>query len=338
MKQSKQMFTNKDIRCFVLTCNRPSLLQTTLKTLLWQKGGPWDIWVLDNSTNDETKDLFKKKFQQVHYIDNRADREFAANLRLLRKSLATPYTLTLHDDDLLAPNYLQNALKVLNTYPDINGIFAKLKLFHGKRFPFTVKHTSGTRHWLINSKEEFALSFWDRPACTWSGSIIKSDLYKNMPVEESYKIFGKTHDWPMLIETVGAGNNCIFTDSYVFTRIHGASDTRNDNTAISLEQFKNWINYFKNSAETNLGLREVYNKYVYDRAHITYKYHLSNKYKQKCQSIEEFLKQENLLFAPVSCWRKIRTKWYFKPFNRFVRIFCNIGYYKQFLRDLPNKF
>ncbi len=331
------MFTNKDIRCFVPTCNRPNLLQTTLKTLLWQEGGPWDIWVLDNSTNDETKNLIEKNFPQVHYIDNRSDRKPMANLRKLREMVITPYSLTLHDDDLLAPNYLKNALKILNTYPNINGIFAKLKLFHKNRFPFTVRYRRGTKHWLINSKEDFALSFWDLPSCTWTGSIIKSNLYKNMPAEELYKVFGRIHDWPMLIETVGYGNNCIFTDSYVYYRIHGTSDTRDNNTGISLNQLKNWVNYYKKFAEQNQNLQKVYNKYIYDRACIIYKYHLTNKEKQNCKNIEEFLKRENLLFAPVSFWRKIRAKWYFKPFNRFMRIFYNVGYYKQFLRDLPKK-
>ena len=331
------MFTNKDIRCFIPTCNRPTLLQTTLKTLLWQEGGPWDIWVLDNSTNDKTKKLIEKNFPQVHYVDNRADRKPMANLRKLREMAITPYSLTLHDDDLLAPNYLKNALKILNIYPNVNGIFVKHRLFHGSRFPITVKFKRGTKHWLLTNKSDFALSFWDLPACTWSGSILKSNLYKNMPAEDSYKIFGKIHDQPMLIETVGAGNNCIFTDSYIYTRIHGGSDTQNDNTGISIHNFKNWVNYYKKFAEQNQKLQKVYNKYVYDRAYIIYKYHLANKEKQNCKNIEEFLKQENLLFAPVSFWRKVKTKWYFKPFNRFMRIFYNAGYYKQFLRDLPKK-
>ena len=94
------MFTNKDIRCFVPTCNRPSLLQMTLKTLLWQEDGPWDIWVLDNSTNDETKNIIEKFFPQVHYIDNMADRKPMANLRKLMEFAQTPYSLTLHPQDL----------------------------------------------------------------------------------------------------------------------------------------------------------------------------------------------------------------------------------------------
>ncbi|MBQ2312901.1 MAG: glycosyltransferase, partial [Elusimicrobiaceae bacterium] len=186
----------------------------TLKTLLWQEGGPWDIWVLDNSTNNETKKIVEKDFPQIHYVDTRADRKLMANLRKLRELAITPYSLTLHDDDLLAPSYLKNSLKILNAYPNINGIFAKLKLFHGGRFPSTIKYHRGTKHWLINNKADFALSFWDKPSASWSGSVLKSDLYKKIPAEDLYKTFGKIHDWPMLIEIAGEGNNCIFTDSY----------------------------------------------------------------------------------------------------------------------------
>ena len=329
------MFTNKDIRCFILTCDRPVLLQKTLKTLLWQEGGPWDIYVLDNSTDDKTKNLLRSKYPQIHYVDNRADRKPMANLRKLRQLTITSYSLTLHDDDLLAPTYLKNALKLLNNYPGINAVFAKFKIFHGYRFPLTVKFKRRvTKHWLLNNKSDFALSFWDKPACTWTGSILKSDLYKNMPAEDLYKIFGKIHDIPMLIETVGQGKVCIFTDSYVYTRIHGASDTQNDNTGITLQNLKNWLNYFKQFAQSNPKLQALYNQYVYYKAYITYKYHVSNEEKPNCPSIEDFLERENLLFAPVSFWCKIRTKKYFKPFNRIVRSFYNTGYYKQFLRDL----
>lgn len=329
------MFTNKDIRCFVLTYNRPKLLKRTINTLLWQEGGPWDIWVLDNSTNDETKKLVEKDFPQIHYIDTRADRRFMANLRKLRELAITPYSLTLHDDDLLAPAYLKNSLKILNTYPNINGIFAKFKIFHGSRFPVSVKFKNRhLKHWLINNKADFALSFWDLPACTWTGSILKSDLYKAVPAEDLHKTFGKISDIPMLIEIVENGPVCIFADSYIYSRIHGGADTQNDSTGISLKQFKIWVNYYKKFAETNPKLQKVYNKFVYDRAYMVYKYHLANKEKRTCPNVLDFLKRENLLFTPVSFWRKIRTKWYFKPFNRLARSFYKVGYYKQFLRDL----
>ena len=329
------MYTNKDIRCFVFTYNRPGLLQATLKTLLWQEGGPWDIYVLDNSTNNETKELIENNFPRIHYVDTRADRKFMANLRKLRELAVTPYSLTLHDDDLLAPNYLKNALKMLNTYPGINGIFAKFKIFHGGRFPVSIKFKNRSfKHWLINNKADFALSFWDLPACTWTGSILKSDLYKAVPAEKLHESFGKISDIPMLIEIVQNEPVCIFTDSYIYSRIHGGADTQNNNTGITLEQFKNWLNYYKEFAGTNPNLQKVYNKYVYDRAYMVYKYHLANKEKQNCPDVENFLIRENLLFAPVTLWRKIRTKWYFKPFNRLARSFYNTGYYKQFLRDL----
>ena len=332
------MFTNKDIRCFIPTCNRPKLLQMTLKTLLWQDDGPWDIYVLDNSTNDETKILIESKFTQVHYIDNREDRKFMANLSKLRELAISPYSLTLHDDDLLAPNYLKNALKILNSYPSINGIFAKLKIFHGNRFPKTVMYKNrSTKHWLIENKADFAISFWDLPSCSWTGSILKSDLYRSVPIENLYKAFGKINDWPYLSEVIGQGKACIFVDSYVYYRVHSNSDTHDENTGVSLEQFKNWISYYKEFANKNSNLRKIYSDHIYDRACIIYKYHLANKYKQNCPNIEEFLKKENLLFAPISFWRKIRTKWYFKPFNRLVRSLYNFGYYKQFLRDLPKK-
>ncbi len=97
-----------------MTRNRPDLLKQTLKTLLWQIGGPFDIWVIDNSTNEDTANLIKKEYPQVHYEHTIGGALFLANLEKMKSLMTTPYTLTLHDDDLLAPDYLVNALKLLN--------------------------------------------------------------------------------------------------------------------------------------------------------------------------------------------------------------------------------
>lgn len=336
------MFTNKDIRCFVPTCNRPGLLQITLKTLLWQEGGPWDIYILDNSTNEATKQLIENKFPQIHYIDNRADRcssyPMIPNLLKLRELAQTPYFLTLHDDDLLSPIYLKNALKILNTYQDISGVFAKLKIFSHPYLPKKLDITDLTmKHWLLQNKSDFAMSFWDKPASTWSGSILKSDLYKKVSLEDLYKNFGKIFDLPFLSEMIGDGKICIFNDAYIYYSVHDSSYTQDDTTAISLKQFINWLNYYKRFAGTDPKLQKIYNTYVHIRASVA-KINLSKKMQDVCSNMNEFLKSNDLLFKPESLRWKLKTKWYFKQFERLERKFYNYNnYYNKFLRDFPKE-
>ena len=129
------MYTNKDIRCFIMTRNRADLLVDSLNSLLAQKGGPWDIWVIDNSTDNKTEDLIKTKYKDIHYERTQGGTIFVANMERMQSLMTTPYTLTLHDDDLLAPNYLENVLKAINCYPDLAGVFSKYSNFTNQNIP-----------------------------------------------------------------------------------------------------------------------------------------------------------------------------------------------------------
>ena len=337
------MFTSKDIRCFIPTYNRPKLLLQTLKTLLWQECGPLEIFILDNSTDDETKHLIEKQCRDIycnksslHYVDNRADKKPMANFRKLCELAVTPYSLILHDDDLLAPSYIKNALKVLNTYQNIEGISSKFKIFNSLSFPDELNKTPlTTKHWLLQNKADFALSFWDKPACSWTGSILKSDIYKVELLKGLHSNFGKIFDIPLVIETIKCGKGCIFTDNYIYYRVHSGSDTQDDNTAITSQQLVNWLNYYKQFAATNPKLQKIYNSYVHIKTLVA-KINLSKQEQKKLTDIDEFLIQNNLLFSPQSFRWKIRTKWYFKQLERFERKFYNWNnYYNKFLRDLP---
>ena len=56
---------------------------------------------------------------------------------------------------------------------------------------------------LINQmKPDFALPFGDKPSLSWSGSIIKSELYKKVLPDVLWQHYGKIFDWPLLVEAV----------------------------------------------------------------------------------------------------------------------------------------
>ena len=64
---------------------------------------------------------------------------------------------------------------------------------------------------LINQmKPDFALSFWDKPSFSWSGSIIKSELYKKVLPDVLRQRYGKIFDWPLLVEAMQTGKASLF--------------------------------------------------------------------------------------------------------------------------------
>ena len=324
------MFTSKDIRCFVMTRNRPELLKQTLKTVLWQEGGPWDIWVVDNSPNTDTEKLIKTQYPQIHYEHT----IYSNNIKRVQELMDTSYTFLMHDDDLIAPNYLQTALKALNSYPNLAGVFSKYKIMPSLNFPSDLeKQKLSTKHWLIENQADFTLSFWDRPSCCWTGSIIKSDSYKVLDIGRYLNTFGKIFDWPLLIETVGNNKTIIFKDNYIFYRAHKGQDTFDENTAITSRQFLNWLKFFKEFAETNKELEKIYIMRAYDNAMSNYQKFLSKKEQKNCPNLSALLEKEGLNIFPMNIYNKTLEHKLLSPLKHIFRRFLKNNYFEQFITD-----
>lgn len=326
------MYTDKDIRCFVMSCDRPELLSQTLKTLIWQQGGPWDIWVLDNSSNNETEKLISEKYPNIHYVSTRENQNRRANLHKLQELAQTAYTLTLHDDDLLAPNYLQNVLKTINYYPNISGIFSKYTTFTGSEFPNIIAPIN-TRHWLFNKQADFALSFWHKPQPSWTGSVLKSAIYRKIDFEKNHQMFGKISDWPLLIKVIKGGNTVIFTDNYIYYRIHNGQDTHDDNTGITLKQLANYIKFFKDFAITKKELKDIYIVRAYERALSNYNFFLQKNEQKNCKDLFAWFEKENLNIPPMSLYHKILKNKALTPIKHLFKRFYKRDYFKQFITD-----
>ena len=329
-------FTSSDIQLFIITVNRPAYCQQALESLLAQKG-PLDIWVLDNSVNDDTEKIIKK-YPKVNYVRTDANIP-SANLKKMQELISKPYTLTLHDDDLLHPNYLELALKILNHYKDISFIGPKANCFYSQNPPeqyYKIK-TLSTKHWLIENQPDFALSFWDKPSPCWSGSIIISQYYKNINTDLNAKTYGKISDWPLLIEMMPKGKAVIFADkNCFFYRIHKGQDTNCNDTGISLTQLTNYLAYFKKYALTNKQLYKIYFRRSVSNAISNWRFFTSKQELAKKTEDELliYLKEKNILTWPMIFYYKTDRQAITKIFNIPFKLYCKRNYYKKFLKQL----
>ena len=326
------MYTNKDIRCFIMTRNRPAFLKQSLKALLSQKGGPWDIWVIDNSENNETETLVKTEYPEINYDHTK----LPSNLERIQELVdpKIPYIFILHDDDLIVPNYLQTALKAINYYPNIGGVFSKYKIISGLDFPEDLeKEKLTTKHWFIRNQADFALSFWDNPSCSWTGSILKSNFYKLMNPNANLDTFGKIGDWPMLVKAVPNSNLVVFKDNYIFYRQHIGQDSCDTKTAITYAQLLNWLKFFKNFAETKRELRNIYIIRAYENALSNYKGFLSKNEQKKCQDLCKFFIEENLNIPPMRLYNMTLQNKILSPIKHLFKRIYKRNYFKKFLTD-----
>lgn len=329
-------FSTTDIRLFIWTANRPAYCKQALESLLAQKGA-LDIWVLDNSNNDETKEMLQF-YPNIHYI--KTDKNISlANFKKMQELMQTPYVLTLHDDDLLHPDYLELALKVLNKYPDVSFIGAKQNQFFTAEPPaeYHQRPILSDQHWLIENQADFALSFWDRPSPSWSGSIIKSQFYKNINPDLIKQRYGKIFDWPLLVEIMHTGKAISFCDkNCFFYRIHANQDTVCDATGVTLEQFVNWLNLFHQYSLEKTDLYKIYFRKSVSNILNNWRIFVSSKEKVKRTEKEllQYLKDKKLLTECMLFSYNMAKRKLTKVFNLPFKLYYTRNYYKKMLKRL----
>lgn len=109
------------------TYNRLISLQETLKSVLNLKELErvnYEIVISDDSNNDETEKYIKDlKSNKIRYFKNKIKGQFSSLNNLVEKS-RYEWNLFLHDDDLLASNYLQKVLPYIKNNLNIEVVWA----------------------------------------------------------------------------------------------------------------------------------------------------------------------------------------------------------------------
>jgi GT2 family glycosyltransferase len=106
-----------DVSIILVSYNTEALTRDCLKSVMEKTQGlTYDIWVVDNNSSDNSCEMIKHEFPQVHLIENKENKGFgAANNQAIRLSEAK-YIFLLNTDTLL----LNNAVKILFDYMEEN--------------------------------------------------------------------------------------------------------------------------------------------------------------------------------------------------------------------------
>ena len=118
------------IEIFILTYNRAEMLKDSIISLLNQSIGKIKITVLDNTSTDNTENLVKElmaKNDNLYYFKQECNKGGGGNFAKAIELANADYIMTFHDDDILHPDYLKYALKVINKYPNISIVSSNYK-------------------------------------------------------------------------------------------------------------------------------------------------------------------------------------------------------------------
>lgn len=226
---------SKDISIFVFTYKRPELLNRTLKSLVEQTSLGFEIIVFDNSKEKEGENPANSI--QAKYIKTYG----STNWDMAKQFMNRKYTIILHDDDLLHSQYIEVCLQALNKFEGLALISPCQTNCPVSYYPdFSKKNLRKTGVFCTNKAEYAALS---RIYCyIWSGSLVKSSIYKNALLNPLY---GKIADLPMLFELLSEDNFAlILTDrNSVYYGIHEGQDSNTKENNLSRKQFEAYLEY-----------------------------------------------------------------------------------------------
>lgn len=115
------------ISIIIVSWNTAGLLENCLDSILANPpASPFEIWVVDNASSDDSARMVREKFPQVHLIENPENLGFArANNQAIQKC-AGNYVLLLNPDTLVKSGALQALLDFLEKTPQAGAAGARI--------------------------------------------------------------------------------------------------------------------------------------------------------------------------------------------------------------------
>jgi len=126
----------------IVSWNTSQLLENCLASILANPPtSPFEIWVVDNASSDDSARMVREKFPQVHLVDNRENVGFARANNQAMQRCSGNYLLLLNPDTLVESGALQALADFLDKTPEAG--------------------VAGAR--ILNPDRSLQISSWPRP-------------------------------------------------------------------------------------------------------------------------------------------------------------------------------
>lgn len=257
----------KEIEVFILTKNRIDLLKYSINSILNQTHKV-KLTIIDNNSDDLTevyvKDLMKHH-DNVFYYKQNSTVEFCKNLETAQKLAKTEYVMFFHDDDILHPQYLEIAYRLINKYDDVDIICGLLTTFKDNSEINFEKHNtikySIFKDKIAFTKHSYSACITDNTSIMFPHVIYKTNNIKNITIESNK--YGKIADKPFVINSIKSGK-CIQirNKDMLMYRIHCRQDSANNANGPYLNEIINHNKFFKELLSKNFFTRLRFNVFA----------------------------------------------------------------------------
>jgi N-acetylglucosaminyl-diphospho-decaprenol L-rhamnosyltransferase len=111
----------------IVNWNTRDLLEQCLRSVFMHPPqGDFEVWVVDNASNDGSREMVQERFPSVHLLANNNNPGFAhANNQAIRQTCGK-YILLLNPDTVVLPGALERLVKFMDETPDAGGAGSRL--------------------------------------------------------------------------------------------------------------------------------------------------------------------------------------------------------------------
>lgn len=120
------MDASPQVTFIVLNWNARPYLEVCLPSILSQQGIPFQVWLVDNHSHDDSVAWVREHWPQVRVISLAPNKGFAGGNNAALHQLDTPYAVLLNPDVVLESNFLSHLLQPLLEDPTVGLVGAKL--------------------------------------------------------------------------------------------------------------------------------------------------------------------------------------------------------------------
>lgn len=241
----------------IVSWNISALLEKCLASVYaYPPADPFEVWVVDNASTDDSAAMVKSRFPQVRLIENTDNVGFAgANNQAIIQS-AGEYVLLLNPDTEVKPGALQNMAIWLDAHSETGGVGPLLLNADGTLQPSCYPAPTLSREfWRLLHLDwlkpygSYDMTGWDtrvpREVDVLQGACLmvrRGVLEKVGMLDETYFIYSEEVDWCYRIRQAGWS---LWWEPHAQVIHYGGQSTRQVKTEMFLRLYQGKVLYFR---------------------------------------------------------------------------------------------
>ncbi len=114
----------------ILNYNGVEFLKKFLPLVIEHSSNDAEIWVADNCSTDDSTELLKEQFKEVHIIQNQENGGYATGYNIALKQINAEYYILLNSDIEVTPNWISPVIKLMESDSTIGACQPKIRSYH----------------------------------------------------------------------------------------------------------------------------------------------------------------------------------------------------------------